>query len=139
MRHIASLTAMICLLTCLTACEPNPAIPPGAFDTDPKPLVITPDTYGLTFYGTNFAPDAYLAIYGQTFTYICDGSEYYGHTCPLGSYVMYSFEDAYDFFSSFKAPPYTGRFRIFNVGLNGVNDGGRGDDPPSGYVAFSVQ
>ena len=138
MRDLRVIPLLTLMLLCLTACEPNPATAPAVLSTDPAPLVITGDTYDLTFYGLNFAPDAYLAVYGPNFTYFCDDNDYYGHTCPLGSYAMYSFEDAYAFFSSFKKPPYSGRFRIFNVGLNGVNDGGLGDDKPSGFVAFSV-
>ena len=139
MQCLTRLTLIPCLLTALTGCVPDPATAPGVLSTDPAPLVITADTYDLTFFGLNFAPDAYLAVYGTTFTTFCDGSEYYGHTCPYGLYATYSFEDAYEFFASFRRPPYGGLIRIFNVGLDGRNDAGEGDDRPSGIVAFRVE
>jgi hypothetical protein len=139
MRDLRVIPILTLILLSLTACTPNPATAPCLLSTDPAPLVITADTYDLTFFGLNFAPDAYLGVYGTTFTYFSDASDYYGHTCPLGSYAMFSFEDAYAFFSSFRKPPYSGRFRVFNVGADGVNDGGLGDDKPTGFVAFSVQ
>ena len=139
MKLAFSIVGILASITVLVGCEINPALPPCVLDTDPDPLIITEDTYSITFNGLNFAPDAYLAIHGPGFTYYCDGSEYYSHTCPYGVYVTYSFEDADSFFNSFAASPYSGSFRVINVGTNGVKEGGSGDDRPSGFVPFSVQ
>jgi len=134
-----------CLLVVLFACEPRPNTAPCVLQTDPDPLVITEDTYSLTFYGVNFAPDAYLSIHGPvggpSFTYYCTDDDYYGHTCPYGLYATYSFEDVYGFLSSFfeGPPPHGGRFKVFNVGANLVNDAGGSDDRPSGFVAFELE
>lgn len=150
MKNISFLILVSCILAVLVGCEPNPMIPPLILKTDPSPLVIDPDTWTVTFYGTNFAgieleeppyyTTPYLNIQGPGFNYYCTGDEYYSHACPYALYVYYTFDEPslYEILSDLAPPPYTGSFRVFNVGQDLENNAGGGDDKPSNVVSFTI-
>ena len=150
MKSLSLLILASCIFAVLMGCQLNPERAPLILQSDPKPLVIDPDTWTLTFYGLNFAGfeleeypyyrTPYLHILGPGFSYYCTEDDYYGHACPYGLYVYYTFDEPtlYDLLSELATPPYSGKFRVFNLGEDGENNAGGGDDKPSNYVQFEI-
>jgi hypothetical protein len=151
MKSLSCLMLVSCILAVLMGCQLNPEKAPLILQSDPNPLTIEPDTWTLTFYGLNFASveleeypyyrAPYLHIQGPEFSYYCTEEDYYAHACPAGLYVYFTFDapTLYELLSELATPPYSGRFRVLNLGKDHENNGGEGDDKPGNGVPFEIR